>query len=82
MPRTIEVIYENGVFKPIEKVDLKEHEKIKIILPTKTDSPSAKKNKLDSIFDIANDCSDSDLSTHHDKYLYGDESNIILTHTL
>ncbi len=74
MPKTIEVVYENGVFKPIEKVDFKEHEKIKIILPTKTDSPSPKGNKLEGIFDIASDCSDSDLSTQHDKYLYGDAS--------
>jgi len=26
----IEVIYENGVFKPLKKVDLKEKEKVKI----------------------------------------------------
>ena len=30
MGRVIEVIYENGVFKPLEKVDLKEGRKIKI----------------------------------------------------
>ncbi len=30
MGRVIEVIYENGVFKPLEKVDLKEGRKVKI----------------------------------------------------
>jgi predicted DNA-binding antitoxin AbrB/MazE fold protein len=30
MPKVIEVIYENGVFKPLEKVDLKEGKKIRI----------------------------------------------------
>ena len=30
MPKVIEVIYENGVFKPLEKVNLKEGEKIRI----------------------------------------------------
>jgi len=30
MGKVIEVIYENGVFKPLEKVDLKEGRKIKI----------------------------------------------------
>ncbi|RLI70964.1 antitoxin [Archaeoglobales archaeon] len=30
MPKVIEVIYENGVFKPLEKVDLKEGERLKI----------------------------------------------------
>ena len=30
MPRVINVVYENGVFKPIEKVNLEEGKKIKI----------------------------------------------------
>ncbi len=32
MPKIIEAIYENGVFKPLEKVNLKEGEKIKLRL--------------------------------------------------
>ncbi len=30
MPRIIEAIYENGVFKPLQKVDLKEGERVKV----------------------------------------------------
>lgn len=30
MPRIIEAVYENGVFKPLQKVDLKEGEKVRI----------------------------------------------------
>lgn len=30
MSRVINAIYENGVFKPLEKVSLKEHEKVEI----------------------------------------------------
>ncbi|MEM1670819.1 MAG: antitoxin family protein [Archaeoglobaceae archaeon] len=30
MPKIIEAIYEDGVFKPLEKVDLKEGERVKI----------------------------------------------------
>jgi predicted DNA-binding antitoxin AbrB/MazE fold protein len=30
MPKIIEAIYENGVFKPLEKVDLKNGEKVRI----------------------------------------------------
>ncbi|AAB90154.1 MULTISPECIES: antitoxin family protein [Archaeoglobus] len=30
MPKIIEAIYENGVFKPLQKVDLKEGERIKL----------------------------------------------------
>mgnify|MGYP000409840017 CR=1 FL=1 len=32
MPKVIEVIYENGVFKPLEKVDLREKTKLKIAI--------------------------------------------------
>jgi predicted DNA-binding antitoxin AbrB/MazE fold protein len=30
MPKIIEAIYENGVFKPLEKVDLREGEKVRL----------------------------------------------------
>jgi len=30
MPKVIEVIYEDGVFKPLEKVELKDGQKLKI----------------------------------------------------
>ena len=30
MPKIIEAIYENGVFKPLQKVDLREGERVKI----------------------------------------------------
>ncbi|AIG97138.1 hypothetical protein AFULGI_00003120 [Archaeoglobus fulgidus DSM 8774] len=32
MPKIIEAVYENGVFKPLQKVDLKEGEKIRLRL--------------------------------------------------
>lgn len=32
MPKIIEVIYEDGVFKPLQKVDLKEKTKEKVII--------------------------------------------------
>ncbi len=32
MDKVIEAIYENGVFKPLEKVDLKDGEKVKITI--------------------------------------------------
>ncbi len=30
MPKVIEAIYENGVFKPLEKVDLKDGERVRV----------------------------------------------------
>jgi predicted DNA-binding antitoxin AbrB/MazE fold protein len=32
MSKTIEAIYENGVLKPLNTIDLKEHEKVKIVI--------------------------------------------------
>ncbi len=32
MPKTIEAIYENGVFKPISAIDIKEHAKVHLIV--------------------------------------------------
>ncbi len=32
MPRIIEAVYENGVFKPLWKVDLREGEKFRLVL--------------------------------------------------
>ena len=33
MVKTIQAIYENGFLRPLEKLDLPEHAKIKIIIP-------------------------------------------------
>lgn len=35
MLNTVKAIYENGVLKPIEKIDLKERQKVEIILKLK-----------------------------------------------
>ncbi len=63
---TVEAIYEKGVFRPIQKVDLEEGEKVEIIirLPEKRDS-------AESIPDLAIDMGISDLATNVDYYLYG-----------
>ena len=30
MSKAIDAVYENGVFKPLQKIDIKEHEKVRI----------------------------------------------------
>jgi len=74
MPKTIEAVYENGVFKPLEKVHLPEHRKLKIIFDNEAETPVKKKNSLAGIIDIAKDCVDTDLSVNHDKFLYGEHN--------
>ncbi|WP_457590309.1 antitoxin family protein [Geoglobus sp.] len=32
MPKVIEAVYENGVFKPLEKIDLRDGERVKIFV--------------------------------------------------
>ncbi len=74
MTKVIDAIFENGVFKPLEKVEIKEHEKVKVILANESEF-QGKECALDGIIDIAKDCPDTDLSIHHDKYLYGEVSD-------
>jgi len=38
MHKIIEAIYENGVLKPLTALELKEHEKVEIIIKEKTSS--------------------------------------------
>jgi predicted DNA-binding antitoxin AbrB/MazE fold protein len=72
MPQTISAIFEDGVFKPLEKVDVPEHKRLKIILANEVERIAPEGCSLIGIIDIAKDCYDIDLSIHHDKYLYGE----------
>ncbi|MGB9628905.1 MAG: antitoxin family protein [Thermodesulfobacteriota bacterium] len=36
MHKVIEAIYENGVLKPLTRLDIKEHEKVEVIIKEKT----------------------------------------------
>ncbi len=38
MPKVIHAVYENGVFKPVGKIDLREHQQVEIVL---SEMPSA-----------------------------------------
>ena len=72
MTKVINAIFEDGVIKPLEKVDIKEHEKIRIIITNEVETAPQNECSLTGIIDIAQDCPDTDLSVHHDKYLYGE----------
>lgn len=72
MPQTIQAVYEHGVFVPSTPVDLPEHTRVTISIPTKG-ALTKKSFALDAIVGIASDCKDTDLSVNHDKYLYGED---------
>ncbi|MEP6902823.1 MAG: antitoxin family protein [Actinomycetota bacterium] len=63
---TVEAIYENGVFRPVQKVDFEEGEKVEIIIKIAVEKDSA-----ETIPDLAIDTGISDLATNIDHYLYG-----------
>ena len=72
MTKAIEAVYENGVFKPLKKVQLPEHKKFTIIIQTPDAKQTGHGRALAGLLDIAGDCPDTDLSLHHDNYLYGE----------
>jgi len=41
MPKVIQAVYENGVFKPVGKIDLREHQQVEIVL---SEMPSITQN--------------------------------------
>jgi predicted DNA-binding antitoxin AbrB/MazE fold protein len=71
---TIKAIYEDGVFKPKEPVDLEEKAEVEVILPTTPrlddDDPTGWKAIDRLIGSVRSGL--SDISEEHDEYLYGD----------
>ena len=65
MSKTIEAIYENGVFRPVEPVTLSEGARVKLTIPEEGDDPIYK------IYEDAEETGVSDLATNIDHYLYG-----------
>ena len=79
MYKSIEAIYENGIFKPLQKIDLEEHQKINlVILPTEKELNAwveSQKKELNDIIGIGKSGL-KDVSVKHDKYLYSACSSI------
>lgn len=69
MSRTIEAVYENGVIKPLRKLQLKDHDKLTVTITKKPARPKTEKPAM-SIVGIF-DSGIKDLSGEHDKHLYG-----------
>ncbi len=72
MPKTVEAVYENGVFKPLKKVRLREHQKVALTILTENEMDSATKSAL-SIIGIG-ESSFKDTALKHDEYLYGGQN--------
>ncbi len=49
MTKTIDAIYENGVLRPLEPIDIKEHTKVRITLEIETE----RRKKIEEILELA-----------------------------
>ncbi|HEY5594339.1 MAG TPA: antitoxin family protein [Nitrospiria bacterium] len=58
MSKTIEAIFENGVFRPLERVDLKEHQRVMLILQ---DVKSSSENILELASHVYGNLSEKDI---------------------
>lgn len=68
---TIEAIYEKGVFRPTEKVEVEEGQKVKITLEImEVKKVLREKDSADDFSDIAIETGIPDLATNIDYYLY------------
>lgn len=75
-PKTIEAVYEDGVFKPVRKVPLKEKQRVTIEILPGTPSRGRGASIVSSEhagMKIVGFCDSGlgDLAEHHDFYLYG-----------
>ena len=75
MTKTIEAVYEKGVFKPKEPVDLEEKSEVRIIIESKPeldedDDPTGWKAAQRFIGLIKDEPEGVPVAREHDKYLY------------
>jgi predicted DNA-binding antitoxin AbrB/MazE fold protein len=72
--KTLRAVFENGVFKPLQKVHLKEHQEFEISISKikRKKESSLTPRKTHPIFNIINlfESEVSDLSQNHNSYLY------------
>ncbi|MDD5435288.1 MAG: antitoxin family protein [Nitrospira sp.] len=69
MQEGIKAIYEDGVIKPLKKLNLKEHEQVTITIEKNVTETKPKRTAM-SIVGIF-ESGIGDLSNEHDNYLYG-----------
>lgn len=71
MSEAIPAVYEDGMFKPLQKVDLPEHKHVHLILIPEEEAALLKsqKKELSKIVGIGRS-GKTDVAQKHDRYLY------------
>ncbi len=71
MAEAIPAIYEDGMFKPLQKVDIPDHKHVHIMLIPDEEAPliNAQKKELSKITGIGSS-GKTDIARKHDNYLY------------
>jgi predicted DNA-binding antitoxin AbrB/MazE fold protein len=71
MIKAIVAVYEDGIFKPLQKIDLPEHKHVHLVVIPEEDVRllELQKKELSSIIGIGKS-GISDVSHRHDQYIY------------
>ncbi len=71
MTKTIIAVYEGGLFKPLQKIDLPEHKHVHLVVISEEDARllESQKQELTSVIGIGKS-GISDISRRHDQYIY------------
>ncbi|NIA11182.1 MAG: DUF104 domain-containing protein [Nitrospiraceae bacterium] len=71
MTETIVAVYVDGIFKPLRKVALPEHKRMRLVVLPEEDGEllELQKKELSSIISIG-ESGISDISRRHDRYIY------------
>lgn len=74
MSTAVKAVYEDGVFKPKEPVELEEHAEVEVLIPTRAkvddDDPTGWKTARELIGCITEEPIATDISENPDKYIY------------
>jgi AF2212-like protein len=74
MTTAVKAIYEDGVFKPKEPVNLKERTEVEVLLPAQPtpddDDPTGWKTARELIGCITEELVAPDVAVNHDRYIY------------
>jgi predicted DNA-binding antitoxin AbrB/MazE fold protein len=74
MSYTIQAVYENGVLRPLEKLNLDEHQQVQIVIESRAATRCEDSDRSDPLAGIRVQTGIADLAEHFDDYRFGRRS--------